>query len=173
MADQFMQRAAADHSHEHVPTSELEQWMEIAWRVASGGVAHGEYPFGAAICRPTGQVVAAASNTVASTKNAAAHAEVNAIKIAGQELESSDLSGHWLVSTAEPCPMCMAAAVTAGIDRVAFGVPQAIITQAGYGHLGVTGQELASDFAPDIAIRGEVLRERCASLLLDHPMSSH
>lgn len=153
-------------------TDLLENWMEIAWRAASDGVDRGEYPFGAAVCSCDGRIVAVATNTVVSTNNATAHGEVNAIKLAGQTLKRPNLSGHWLLSTAEPCPMCLSAAVSAGIRHIAFGASQAIITRAGYGHLGVTGQELADNVSSDMEIRKGILQKQCVALLLDHPKSS-
>ena len=156
-------------SNENVSTEQLTQWRKMAWQAARDGVAKGEFPFGAAVCSSSGQVVSVANNTVATTNNPSAHGEVNAIKAAGRKLDTSDLNGHWLVSTAEPCPMCLAAIVTAGITRIAFGSAQAIVTQAGYGHLGVTGCELADEFDDDIEMRGGILASRCDSLLLDHP----
>ncbi|MDD8016577.1 MAG: nucleoside deaminase, partial [Acidobacteriota bacterium] len=64
-------------------------------------------PFGACIVKD-GRVVATARNTVLKN-DSTAHAEVNAIRKACRKLDTFDLSGCEIYSTAEPCPMCFSA----------------------------------------------------------------
>lgn len=70
---------------------------------------------------PKGKILAIASNTVLHDHDPTAHAEVNALRIAGQKLKSHDLKGCTLVTTAYPCPLCCAAIIWANITEVYFG----------------------------------------------------
>ena len=77
-------------------------------------------PFGAAIIKDS-QVIAVASNTVLRDHDASAHAEVNAIRKAGETLKTHDLSGCILYATGYPCPMCLSAIIWANITQVYYG----------------------------------------------------
>lgn len=142
--------------------------MKQVLQVSKDGVERGENPFGAGVFSTDGGAVAIACNSVVSTTNPSAHAEVNAIAAACRELGKSDLQGFWLVATAEPCPMCMSAIAIAGIRHVAFGAIQAAVTEAGYGSLGVTGQDLANQFDHAMTIRGRIHGNACVSFLLEN-----
>ena len=78
-------------------------------------------PFGAVIVDKDNNVVAVASNTVLGSHDPTAHAEVNAIRKAGQVLGTHDLSGCKLYATGYPCPMCISAIIWANIDEVYYG----------------------------------------------------
>jgi len=147
---------------------DLKQWMKVALNEGEAGTKRGENPFGAAIYGPDGELVTAACNTVASTCNPSAHAEVNAIAAACQSLDRRKLSDCWLIATAEPCLMCLSCAAIAGIRNIAFGASQAVVQEAGYGGLGLTGRELAEQLNANLTLRGSVLGNECASFLLSN-----
>ena len=50
-----------------------------------------------------------------------AHAEINAIRIASQRLNTHDLAGCTLYTSAEPCPMCLSAIIWSNIKTVYYG----------------------------------------------------
>lgn len=77
-------------------------------------------PFGACIVKD-GKVIAVASNTVLQDNDPTAHAEINAIRKAGKELNTYDLKGCELYATGYPCPMCLSAIIWANISKVYFG----------------------------------------------------
>lgn len=77
-------------------------------------------PFGAAIVKD-GKVIAVSSNTVLAGHDPTAHAEINAIRKAGVELKTHDLSGCTLYATGYPCPMCLSAIIWANIKEVYYG----------------------------------------------------
>lgn len=151
-----------------VSSSQLTSWMKAALAAGEAGTQVGENPFGAAIYRPDGRLISATHNTVVSTGNPSAHAEVNAIAAACQSLGQSSLAGYWLLATAEPCSMCLSAAVIAGIRHIAFGANQVVIDEAGFGGLGVTSGELASQFQCDLMLRESILSDECVKFLLDN-----
>lgn len=76
-------------------------------------------PFGAVIVKD-GQVIAAGANKVVPTNDPTAHAEVTAIRLACQELNTYILSGCEIYTSCEPCPMCLAAIYWARIDKIYY-----------------------------------------------------
>ena len=76
-------------------------------------------PFGATIIKG-GKIIASAHNTVVESKDATAHAEINAIRKASEILNTHDLSGCILYTSAEPCPMCLSAIIWANIKKVYY-----------------------------------------------------
>lgn len=77
-------------------------------------------PFGAAIVKD-GKVICVASNMVLKNHDATAHAEVCAIRKAGEILGTHDLTGCTLYATGYPCPMCLSAIIWANITKVYYG----------------------------------------------------
>lgn len=78
-------------------------------------------PFGAVITDKDNNVIAVASNTVLGSHDPTAHAEINAIRKAGEKLKTHDLSGCKIYATGYPCPMCMSAIIWANIKDVYYG----------------------------------------------------
>lgn len=76
-------------------------------------------PFGAVIVKD-GEIISSAHNTVIESHDATAHAEVNAIRKACKKLNTHDLSGCILYTSAEPCPMCLSAIIWANIKIVYY-----------------------------------------------------
>src|SRR4051794_24739257 len=118
------------------------EFMKTAIAKTREGIASGQSPFGAIIVRD-GAIVAATHNTVWSTCDPTAHAEVNCIRSAAKALAAIDLSGCAMYSTCEPCPMCLAAIHWSKIDRVVFGATIADAAAAGFHELHVDARVLA------------------------------
>ena len=76
-------------------------------------------PFGAVIVKD-GEIISSAHNTVVENKDPTAHAEVNAIRKACEKLNTHDLSGCTLYTSAEPCPMCLSAIIWSNIKIVYY-----------------------------------------------------
>ena len=76
-------------------------------------------PFGAVIVRD-GQILAEGWNEVTSANDPTAHAEINAIREACRRIGDFSLAGATLYTSCEPCPMCLAAAYWARIDRIVY-----------------------------------------------------
>ena len=89
-------------------------------------------PFGALVAAPDGTVVAEGCNRVTSTNDPTAHAEVTAIRAACSVLGTFSLAGHVLVTSCEPCPMCLAAAWWARVDAIVYGATRADAARAGF-----------------------------------------
>lgn len=88
-------------------------------------------PFAAIIVRD-GKVIAEAANTVTSSNDPTAHAEVSAIRIACAKLSSFQLEGCDLYASCEPCPMCLGAVYWARLRSVFYAGTRADAAAAGF-----------------------------------------
>lgn len=70
------------------------------------------------------RVIATGENEVHLQSDPAKHAEMVAITRAAAALDRTDLSGCTIISTLQPCEMCLAAIRFAGIDRILFAATQ-------------------------------------------------
>ena len=96
--------------------------MRIALAQAQAAAERGETPVGAVVLDPaTGKVLAAAANGPIAGHDPTAHAEILALRAAGQALGNYRLTGLTLVVTLEPCAMCAGAISHARIGRLVFG----------------------------------------------------
>mgnify|MGYP000066256398 CR=1 FL=1 len=95
--------------------------MQAALDEARAAAAHGEVPVGAVVLGPNGRILSRAGNRVEADHDAAAHAEMIALRAAARALGSPRLVGCDLVVTLEPCAMCAAAAGLFRVRRVVFG----------------------------------------------------
>ncbi len=103
----------------------VEQRMDLVIELARTNVARQTGgPFGAAVFdMNTGEVIAPGVNLVVSAHAALAHAEMLAISIAGRALGTFDLGvrATELVSSTEPCAMCLGAIPWSGVRRLVCG----------------------------------------------------
>jgi len=112
--------------------SKSEQpWLAEAVQLAVESVASGGGPFAAAVLR-AGTVVATGANEVVRSLDPTAHAEVVAIRAACHSLGRYSLAGCVLVSSCEPCPMCLAAALWSRVDRVIYAADRHDAAAAGF-----------------------------------------
>lgn len=88
-------------------------------------------PFGAVIVHD-GKIVAEAWNSVVASKDPTAHAEIAAIRNASAVLDRFHLNGCTLYASSEPCPMCLAAAYWAHIERIVFANSRAEAAAIGF-----------------------------------------
>lgn len=106
--------------------------MTEAIDLAVAGVASDRGgPFGAVVVRD-GKVIARGANSVTSTHDPTAHAEVVAIREAGRVLGTHELMGCELYTSCEPCPMCLGAILWARLDRVVYGATRDDAAAAGF-----------------------------------------
>ena len=79
-------------------------------------------PFGALIVHTkTGATLVRTINAVGPQNDPSCHAELRAVRLGCRRLKQPSLKGYTMYSTCEPCPMCMANLLWAGIDRVVYG----------------------------------------------------
>jgi len=94
--------------------------MALALDEARSAAARGEVPVGAVVMRD-GAVLSRAGNRTLELKDPTAHAEMLALRLACEAIDSERLVGCDLYVTLEPCPMCAAAISFSRIRRLYFG----------------------------------------------------
>ena len=102
--------------------------IELAETHSSDGL-HG--PFGAVVVR-SGEVVGEGWNGVVAHHDPTGHAEVAAIRAAGEALATHVLDDCVLYASCEPCPMCLGAVYWARIPRVVYAASTADARDAGF-----------------------------------------
>lgn len=102
--------------------------IELATRNVEAGNGG---PFAALIVRDD-RIIAEGTNTVTSTNDPTAHAEVNAIRAACDALQEFHLTGCDIYASCEPCPMCLGAIYWARISRIFYAATRAEAAAAGF-----------------------------------------
>src|SRR4029450_782504 len=112
--------------------------MRVAIELARQNVVRGTGgPFGAAIFeRSTGALLSVGVNSVVRLNNSALHAEMLAVMMAQHRLGSYTLAGspsgsYELVSSCDPCAMCLGAVLWSGVGRIALGANRVDATALG------------------------------------------
>jgi tRNA(adenine34) deaminase len=112
-----------------------------------------------------GQVLATAHNMVAETNDATAHAEIVALRAAGNGFENGELRGATLYTTLQPCGMCTMASIWAKIGRIVYGAGREDVHHMYFEARAVdTVDFVAKAYRDDIAIEGGIDRAGCAAL---------
>lgn len=102
---------------------DLTERMGLAIDLARRNVVAGTGgPFGAAVFDPlSGELVSVGVNLVVPGQACILHAEIIALALAGQVHGTFDLNGLELVSSVEPCAMCLGAVPWSGVSRLVCG----------------------------------------------------
>ncbi|MDH2997847.1 tRNA adenosine(34) deaminase TadA [Pasteurellaceae bacterium LFhippo2] len=95
--------------------------MQQALLLADKAEAEGEIPVGAVLVSPTGEVLGEGWNRSIVLSDPTAHAEIQAIRMAGSALQNYRLIDCTLYVTLEPCTMCAGAILHSRIGRLVFG----------------------------------------------------
>ncbi len=117
-------------------------------------------PFGACIVKDQ-KLIAVSHNTVLKDKDPTCHAEMNVIREAAKKLRTHVLSGCTLYTTAEPCPMCLAAIYWARIDRFIVGVPKDCAASYGFDDAFFYEQILLPEDQRQIPSKKGILASEC------------
>ncbi len=142
-------------------TFPLPEPMRLALEQAEAAARVGEVPVGAVVSRGR-EIVASARNAMRTANDPTAHAEVRALRAAGEALGTSRLDECDLWVTLEPCAMCAGAIVLARVPRVVFGTRDPKAGAAG-SVLDVLA-ERRLNHRP--AVDGGLLADECAALLV-------
>jgi tRNA(adenine34) deaminase len=134
-----------------------------ALAVARVAQAAGEVPVGAVVLSAAGSIIASAHNQRELLCDPTAHAEVVALRQAGQAIGRWNLTGCTLAVTLEPCTMCAGAIVLARVSRVVFGAwdPKA----GAVGSLWDVVRDRRLNHRPEVV--SGVREDECASLLTE------
>jgi len=80
----------------------------------------GVRPYGAVVVKD-GKIVGEGLNESAKKFDPTSHGEVEAVRDACRNLKTTDLSGAELYTSCEPCSVCVATMIMAGISRMYYG----------------------------------------------------
>jgi tRNA(adenine34) deaminase len=100
---------------------DYKQLMQQAIELANQSANFGDVPVGALIVNEQGEVVATGQNLREKDNDPTAHAEMFAIKNAGNKIGNWRLDDLTLVVTLEPCVMCAGAIAQSRIKRLVYG----------------------------------------------------
>ena len=112
-------------------TVTADQYLARSIQLATANVLNSGGPFGAMIVTADGQAFDGV-NRVTADNDPTAHAEVTAIRTACRELGTFDLAGSVLYTSCEPCPMCLASALWARVQRVVFAADRHDAASVGF-----------------------------------------
>lgn len=88
-------------------------------------------PFGAVIVKDS-KIIGRGFNRVLANSDPTAHGEVMAIRDACAKVKTSDLSGCVLYTSCKPCPMCLAAAQWANIEKIFYATESRDAAKLGF-----------------------------------------
>ncbi|HEY9029985.1 MAG TPA: tRNA adenosine(34) deaminase TadA [Kangiella sp.] len=134
--------------------------MQRAFELASIAEEKGEVPVGAVLAKD-GEVVAEGFNQPILNHDPTAHAEMIAIRAAGQELDNYRLVDTTLYVTLEPCAMCAMAMVHARVSRVVFATTDPRTGAAG----SVLNILQSPSFNHQCVVQSGLLQEECSEQL--------
>lgn len=133
-----------------------QQLVRHAMQLAAKTAAEGNLPFAALLIDKSGAVILECVNTVHTTSNAAAHAEINLLFEASKTLGLNDLSQYSLVSNAASCPMCATAMIKAKVNEYYYGAPNEDTMVP-----NISFEEVVSRTPHSIKVHGGILAEEC------------
>lgn len=135
--------------------------MKIALELAAKAESEGEVPVGAVLVRDD-KIIGEGWNRPIGQHDPSAHAEIMALRDAGNKAQNYRLPESTLYVTLEPCPMCAGAIVHARVKRVVFGAfdPRS-------GAAGSVFDLLPSDerFNHSVEVAAGCLENECAEIL--------
>ena len=134
-----------------------ERFMRMALSEAGKALAKGEIPIGCVVVHGD-RVLAHAHNLTEALCDVTAHAEMQAITMAANQLGGKYLSGCTLYDTVEPCIMCGGAIGWAQLSRIVYGCAD---EKRGY-------QTFAPHaLHPKATVTAGVLEDECRQLMQD------
>jgi tRNA(Arg) A34 adenosine deaminase TadA len=143
-----------------IDRSRDEHFMRLALAQARLGAEQGEVPVGAILVRK-GQVIGRGFNQPVRSHDPSAHAEICALRDAGQVVGNYRLPDATLYVTIEPCTMCYGAIIHARVKRLVFGA-----AEPRYGAV-ISGQKLLENghfnHRPDVL--SGVLETECSQMM--------
>lgn len=141
-----------------------EDFLRIAMQAAQEAVKQGDMPFGACVVNERGFVLSVAHNRVNASMDPTAHAEVLAIREAGQKRGSPDLRGCVLYTTCEPCAMCFSACVWSKLARIVYAASNEDSAASAIDCIPISSMQMKRLSQSDVEIVGNVLRDESLKL---------
>jgi tRNA(adenine34) deaminase len=141
---------------------DVQQMQRALQLAAHARDAENEVPVGAVLVQG-GEIIGLGWNRNITLHDPTAHAEIQAMRAAGEKLANHRLSGATLYVTLEPCSMCAMAMIHARIDRVVYAAADPKTGAAG----SVFDTLISERHNHRINVAGGLLADESASLLRD------
>jgi tRNA(adenine34) deaminase len=100
---------------------DYQSLMQQALLLAKQSSDNGDVPVGALIANECGEVLGRGRNLREEKNDPTAHAEIVALREAGEKVGSWRLDDLTMVVTLEPCAMCAGAILQSRVKRLVFG----------------------------------------------------
>ncbi len=143
-----------------VMKSNDEKFLDAAIEEGRIAFSEGEIPIGCVIVLD-GEIIGCGHNRVEQLCDVSAHAEILAIRDAERKVGNWRLSGATAYITVEPCPMCAAALIFAGIEKIVFGA-----ANKQYGALGTIWQfQNETAFRQHPLVKGGVMADKVEKIM--------
>lgn len=136
------------------------KWMQCAFDLAQQAMEQGEVPVGAVIVYEN-EIIAEGYNQPISTNDPTAHAEIVALRQAGQTLNNYRFPGAVMYVTLEPCAMCAGALVHARIEKLYYAAHDPKTGACG----SVFNLLQANELNHQVEIEQGIMEEECRTLL--------
>jgi tRNA(adenine34) deaminase len=146
--------------------SELEALREAISRAREAAGSGPLAGISAAVVGPEG-AVAFGTNEVHANCDATRHAEIVALSRAGAAQGAADLSGHSLISTLQPCEMCLAAMRFSGIKRLLFAARKENVAGKYFMFPSLTLEDYRAASGEGFVYLGGVMEEEVLDLYRD------
>ncbi len=165
---------AVDFSQSY-PTDESK--MAVAVSLARTNIErHTGGPFGAAVFDlETGRLLGPGINLVVPTNNPTAHAEMVAISVAANRIQSYDLGVNGpvaLVTSVEPCAMCLGATPWSGVSRIVIGATDYDARSIGFDEGDKPSEWKLLLEGRGISVACDILRDDSVAVLQDYQLSN-
>jgi tRNA(adenine34) deaminase len=112
-----------------------------------------------------GTIIGEGHNEVDARNDPSAHAEIVAMRRAGERLGTAELRGATLYSTLQPCGMCSMASIWAKLGRIVYGAERHQVHEMYFEDRHMNATDFITDaFKDDIELKGGLLGDECAAL---------
>ncbi|EAM9430927.1 TPA_asm: nucleoside deaminase [Salmonella enterica] len=144
--------------------NDVDSCFALACKATVEGMQeNGGGPFGATLVR-NGEVVCTVGNTVLKETDISGHAEMVAVREACKKLNTLDLSDCTMYATCEPCPMCSAVMIWAGIKTCYYASTHMDAAEHGFSDQHLRDFLDGTDTAVLNMIHIDEGREDCAAI---------
>jgi tRNA(adenine34) deaminase len=145
------------------PWAVQQEFMERSIELATAAGVAQEVPVGAIVVDGQGQIIGRGENRRERDHDPTAHAEILALRQAGQHLGNWHLNDCTLYVTLEPCPMCAGAIVAARLGLLVYGADD-LKAGAVRTVLNIPDSKASNHF---VSVIGGVEADRCQQQLQD------
>jgi len=135
-------------------------FMQRAFELAQQAEQHNEIPVGAVVVHQD-EIIGEGFNQSIMLNDPSSHAEMNAIRQAGQHLNNYRLLDCTLYVTLEPCPMCAGLLVHSRIGRLVYAASDLKTGAAGSAFNLVNNEQLNHQ----VQVSSKVMQVECSELL--------